>query len=77
MKRIMDEGGLIPYQLTVQVLVNGMIANPSKVSYPKNDRYRTTLSTGSPVRGNKPNSSSRLSEKHKAFFTSTRLLRFA
>jgi adenylate kinase family enzyme len=32
MKRIMNEGGLIPYQLTVQVLVNALIANPSKVS---------------------------------------------
>jgi hypothetical protein len=31
MKRIMNEGGLIPYQLTVQVLVNAMIACPSKV----------------------------------------------
>jgi len=31
MKRIMNEGGLIPYQLTVQVLVNALIANPSKV----------------------------------------------
>jgi len=30
MKRIMAEGGLIPYQLTVQVLVNALIANPSK-----------------------------------------------
>lgn len=30
MKRIMNEGGLIPYQLTVQVLVNALIANPSK-----------------------------------------------
>ena len=32
MKKIMNEGGLIPYQLTVQVLVNALIANPSKVS---------------------------------------------
>jgi adenylate kinase family enzyme len=30
MKRIMNEGGLIPYQLTVQVLINSLIANPSK-----------------------------------------------
>lgn len=30
MKRIMNEGGLIPYQLTVQVLINALIANPSK-----------------------------------------------
>lgn len=28
----MNEGGLIPYQLTVQVLVNALIARPSKVS---------------------------------------------
>jgi len=32
MKKIMNEGGLIPYQLTVQVLVNALIATPSKVS---------------------------------------------
>lgn len=30
MKRIMNEGGLIPYQLTVRVLVNALIAQPSK-----------------------------------------------
>lgn len=30
MQRIMSEGGLIPYQLTVQILINAMIANPSK-----------------------------------------------
>jgi len=30
MQRIMKEGGLIPYQLTVQVLINALIANPSK-----------------------------------------------
>jgi len=30
MKEIMDKGGLIPYQLTVQVLINALIANPSK-----------------------------------------------
>jgi hypothetical protein len=36
MKRIMNEGGLIPYQLTVQVLVNALIANPSKVSQSDN-----------------------------------------
>jgi hypothetical protein len=28
----MNEGGLIPYQLTVRVLVNALIAQPSKVS---------------------------------------------
>jgi hypothetical protein len=32
MKEIMEEGGLIPYQLVVQVLINALIANPSKVS---------------------------------------------
>jgi hypothetical protein len=32
MQRIMNEGGLIPYQLTVQVLVNALIEQPSKVS---------------------------------------------
>lgn len=32
MQKIMNEGGLIPYQLTVQVLVNALIQNPSKVS---------------------------------------------
>lgn len=30
MKEIMDKGELIPYQLTVQVLINALIANPSK-----------------------------------------------
>lgn len=29
----MNEGGLIPYQLTVQVLVNALIAQPSQVSF--------------------------------------------
>ena len=32
----MNEGGLIPYQLTVQMLVNALIANPSKVSQSDN-----------------------------------------
>lgn len=32
----MNEGGLIPYQLTVQVLVNALIEQPSKVSSSKN-----------------------------------------
>ena len=27
----MNEGGLVPYELTVQVLVNAMIATPSQV----------------------------------------------
>lgn len=39
MKRIMNEGGLVPYQLTVQVLVNGMIENPSKVSFRLKSSY--------------------------------------
>lgn len=43
MKRIMNEGGLIPYQLTVQVLVNGMIANPSKVSTAPPNRLETAF----------------------------------
>ncbi len=32
MKRIMAEGALVPYQLTVQVLINALKAQPSKVS---------------------------------------------
>jgi hypothetical protein len=32
MKEIMDEGKLIPHDLVVQVLINALIANPSKVS---------------------------------------------
>ena len=32
MKKIMSEGGLIPFELTVQVLVNAMIAIPARVS---------------------------------------------
>ena len=36
MQRIMNEGGLIPYQLTVQVLVNALIEQPSKVSSASN-----------------------------------------
>ena len=32
MKKIMSEGGLIPFELTVQVLVNAMIALPARVS---------------------------------------------
>lgn len=31
-KKIVNDGGLVPFELTVQVLINGMIANPSKVS---------------------------------------------
>ena len=30
-KKIMAEGGLVPFELTVQILINGLIANPSKV----------------------------------------------
>ena len=26
----MDVGGLVPYDLTVKIIINGMIANPSK-----------------------------------------------
>lgn len=44
MKRIMNEGALIPYQLTVQVLVNALIANPSKVS--KSDNLNIITATG-------------------------------
>jgi adenylate kinase family enzyme len=29
-KKIMGEGGLVPHELTVQVLVNALIANPAK-----------------------------------------------
>ena len=28
----MDEGGLVPFELTVNILINALIANPSKVS---------------------------------------------
>ena len=28
----MNEGGLVPFELTVQILINALIANPSKVS---------------------------------------------
>ena len=31
-KKIMDEGGLVPFELTVNILINALIANPSKVS---------------------------------------------
>jgi adenylate kinase family enzyme len=30
--KIMKEGGLVPYELTVQILINGLLANPSRVS---------------------------------------------
>jgi len=29
-KKIMADGGLVPFELTVQILINGLIANPSK-----------------------------------------------
>ena len=32
-KKIVHDGGLVPFELTVQVLINGLIANPSKVIY--------------------------------------------
>ncbi len=28
----MNEGGLVPYELTVQILINALVANPAKVS---------------------------------------------
>ena len=31
-KKIMNEGGLVPFELTVNILINALIANPSKVS---------------------------------------------
>jgi hypothetical protein len=31
MDKIMKEGGLVPYELTVKVLTNAMVARPSKV----------------------------------------------
>jgi hypothetical protein len=30
--KIMAEGGLVPFELTVQILINGMINRPAKVS---------------------------------------------
>ena len=33
MKKIMADGGLVPFELTVQVLINGLIAHPAKVRY--------------------------------------------
>ena len=30
-RKIMNDGGLVPFELTVQILINGLIANPSKV----------------------------------------------
>lgn len=34
-RKIMNEGGLVPFELTVQILINGLLANPSKVSRTK------------------------------------------
>ena len=31
-KKITSEGGLVPFELTVKILVNALIATPSKVS---------------------------------------------
>ncbi len=31
-RKIMNEGGLVPFELTVQILINGLLANPSKVN---------------------------------------------
>ena len=31
-RKIVADGGLVPYELTVQVLINALIANPSQVS---------------------------------------------
>ena len=31
-RKIVTEGGLVPFELTVQVLINALIANPSQVS---------------------------------------------
>ena len=30
-RKIMAAGGLVPFELTVQILINGLIAKPSKV----------------------------------------------
>jgi len=38
----MAEGGLVPFELTVQILINGLIANPSKVKPFLLTRDRTT-----------------------------------
>jgi hypothetical protein len=29
----MNEGGLVPFELTVSILINALLANPSKVQY--------------------------------------------
>ena len=35
-KGIVKEGQLVPFEITVELLINGLIANPSKVSEFKN-----------------------------------------
>lgn len=32
-KKIVTDGGLVPFELTVQILIKAMIASPSEVSY--------------------------------------------
>ena len=32
-RKIMNEGGLVPFELTVQILINALLANPAKVRY--------------------------------------------
>ena len=32
-KKIVTDGGLVPFELTVQILIKAMIAAPSEVSY--------------------------------------------
>jgi len=32
-KKIVTDGGLVPFELTVQILIKALIANPSEVSY--------------------------------------------
>ena len=39
MKQIMSEGGLIPYQLTVKILVNALSAQPAKVIYRSDEQF--------------------------------------
>lgn len=31
--KIVADGGLVPFELTVEILINGMIARPAKVSF--------------------------------------------
>ena len=31
-KKIVSDGGLVPFELTVQILINALLATPSKVS---------------------------------------------